>query len=96
MSPSAPSKSGRAVSGWSLHRRGLRATFITGMTAVEAGTVAAPSFPTPSPLHTTSGSAHSGRSRLFHVKQGLGADERVPHERVIQVLQIALRLRSDW
>ena len=36
MSPSAPSKSGRAVSGWSLHRRGLRATFITGMTAVEA------------------------------------------------------------
>jgi len=36
MSPSAPSKSGRAVSGWSLHRCGLRAIFITGMTAVEA------------------------------------------------------------
>jgi len=36
MSPSALSKSRRAVSGWSLHRRGLRAIYIAGMTAVEA------------------------------------------------------------
>lgn len=96
MSPSALPKSGRAVSGWSLHRRGLRATFITGMTAVEARDSSCTVVLYTSPLHTTSGSAHSERSRLFHVKQGLGADERVPHERVIQVLQIALRLRSDW